>query len=70
MENPPPRYDDKIDDVRCFMSGTFGGSRWPLVPAELTYPKSEDRFRYFARFLLEGQVRSMRTSVTLCDWVQ
>jgi hypothetical protein len=38
------------------MAGSFGDGLWPLTPVELTFPPTPDRFRYFARFLLEGTV--------------
>jgi len=38
------------------MSASFGQHRWPLAARELSFPASPDRYRYFARFLLEGGV--------------
>ena len=56
LELPAPRYDPKLDDIRCHMSGVFGELRWPLNPVDLPYPETSDRYRYFARFLLEGEI--------------
>ena len=56
LELPAPRYDAKLDDIRCHMSGVFGELRWPLNPVDLPYPETSDRYRYFARFLLEGEI--------------
>lgn len=56
LESPVPFYDEKRDDIRCWMSASFGRHRWPLPPRELSFPQTPDRYRYFARFLLEGQV--------------
>ena len=44
------------DDVRCVMGCVFGKHLWPLPAQELSFPATPDRFRYFARFLLEGRV--------------
>jgi hypothetical protein len=52
------------DDIRCFMSATFGRHRWVLSPRELAFPQVPDRFRYFARFLLEGKVVSALAKFT------
>ncbi|CAN7986144.1 unnamed protein product [Ixodes hexagonus] len=56
MEDPPPRYDKKKDKVFCFMTSTFGPHGWKMEAAEHEFPVGLDRFRWFARFLLEGQV--------------
>eukprot|EP00050_Salpingoeca_kvevrii_P021732 m.114735 g.114735 ORF g.114735 m.114735 type:complete len:1207 (-) comp9458_c0_seq1:121-3741(-) len=56
LENPAPYYDDKRDEIRCVMSATFGRHRWAIPPVEVPYPSCPDRFRYFARFVLEGKV--------------
>lgn len=56
MEDPPPRYDRKKDKVFCSMTSTFGPHGWKMEAAEHEFPAGLDRFRWFARFLLEGQV--------------
>jgi ATP-dependent RNA helicase DHX37/DHR1 len=38
------------------MSGTFGNRAWPITPVELEYPRGIEKMKWFARFLLEGEV--------------
>ena len=38
-------------------AGSFGQHVWPLPAIEMSYPDNDpDRYRYFARFLLEGAI--------------
>ena len=39
------------------MPSVFGKHLWELPALELSFPQTPDRYRYFARFLLEGSVR-------------
>lgn len=55
------------DDVRCWMSANFGHRRWPLPSQELSFPIGPDRYRYFARAILEGKVR-VRTVLGLTNY--
>ncbi|XP_033112162.1 probable ATP-dependent RNA helicase DHX37 isoform X2 [Anneissia japonica] len=65
-EKPSPRYDPKTGTVRCHMTATFGRNAWQLPCQELAFPPSPDRFKWFARFLLEGQVFSGLKKYTSC----
>lgn len=56
MMEPPPRYDSETDKLLCHLSSTFGRSGWPLPIMELDFPPSLNRFKWFARFLLDGSV--------------
>ncbi|CAH0696581.1 unnamed protein product [Spodoptera exigua] len=56
LDDPPPRYDEKSGRVKCHFKGTFGKAGWELPTAEVDYPEKIDRYRWFARFLLEGAV--------------
>ncbi|KAK3913986.1 putative ATP-dependent RNA helicase kurz [Frankliniella fusca] len=56
--DPPPRYDAESDRLLCHVSSTFGRSGWPLPIMELDFPSTLDRYKWFARFLLEGCVFS------------
>ena len=56
LESPPPRYDYPSDSIKCFRSATFGPYEWPISPTELIYPEGLERYKYFAKFLLEGDV--------------
>ncbi|KAK3752383.1 hypothetical protein QZH41_008586, partial [Actinostola sp. cb2023] len=55
-ENPQPRYDDESGIVKCHMTSTFGTRAWQIPTQELEYPSGLERFKWFARFLLEGKV--------------
>jgi ATP-dependent RNA helicase DHX37/DHR1 len=56
QEDPAPFYDPSKDQVRCHMSSTFSRCCWKVLSVELEYPADLDRYRWFARFLLEGVV--------------
>jgi len=42
--------------VLCWAIPSFGPHHWPLPAMEILFPRDVDRFKYFARFLLEGAV--------------
>ncbi|EEC14100.1 hypothetical protein IscW_ISCW011370 [Ixodes scapularis] len=46
------------------MTSTFGPYGWKMEAAEHEFPVGLDRFRWFARFLLEGQVLPFFKSYT------
>lgn len=56
LEEPEPRYDPIEDKIFCHVKATFGRSGWPLPIAEMEMPESLDKYRHFAKFLLEGLV--------------
>ncbi|XP_038059297.1 probable ATP-dependent RNA helicase DHX37 [Patiria miniata] len=56
MEEPAPSYHEATGTVHCHMTSTFGRNAWLLPAVDLEYPKSLERFKWFARFLLEGKV--------------
>ncbi|KAJ8712729.1 hypothetical protein PYW08_008033 [Mythimna loreyi] len=56
LEDPPPRYDEGTGRVKCHLKGTFGKAGWELPVAEVDFPENIERYRWFARFLLEGAV--------------
>ena len=58
LESPSPRYDSTTDSVKCYRSSTFGPYDWPIRSTELTFPEGLERYKYFAKFLLEGEVIS------------
>ncbi|XP_071946608.1 probable ATP-dependent RNA helicase DHX37 [Antedon mediterranea] len=66
QEKPSPRYDPITGTVRCHRTATFGRNAWQLPSQELEFPPSPDRFKWFARFLLEGQVFSELKKYTSC----
>lgn len=54
LEEPEPRYEN--DKIICHVKATFGRSGWPLPISEVEMPESLDKYRHFARFLLNGEV--------------
>nr|XP_049699205.1 probable ATP-dependent RNA helicase kurz isoform X1 [Helicoverpa armigera] len=56
LDDPPPRYDEKSGRVKCHFKGTFGKAGWELPTSEVDYPEKTERYRWFARFILEGVV--------------
>lgn len=56
LEDPEPRYDAEEDKIFCFVDASFGRSGWPLSLSEVEMPESLDKYRHFARFLLNGEV--------------
>lgn len=52
------RYNAEKDAVTCWVTPTFGPGGWMLTHVEREYPKEQimDRYKYFARFFLEGLV--------------
>ncbi|XP_075541332.1 putative ATP-dependent RNA helicase kurz isoform X1 [Dermacentor variabilis] len=56
LEDPPPRYDRKKDKLLCSVMSTFGPHTWQMEAVEQEFPEGLDKFRWFARFLLQGDV--------------
>lgn len=57
LEEPPPRFCKSSGKVLCTVNGTFGPQAWPISAVELHLPATHsDRYKWFARFLLEGAV--------------
>ncbi|KAL3858338.1 hypothetical protein ACJMK2_012932 [Sinanodonta woodiana] len=56
LDEPAPSFDEVKGEVMCHMNSTFGNCSWTLPAVELEYPPGIDRYKWFARFLLEGKV--------------
>ncbi|XP_050353466.1 probable ATP-dependent RNA helicase kurz isoform X2 [Nymphalis io] len=56
LSTPEPSYDETSGRVKCHFKGTFGMSCWELPVVEIDYPDKIERYRWFARYLLEGKV--------------
>ncbi|XP_028166537.1 probable ATP-dependent RNA helicase kurz [Ostrinia furnacalis] len=56
LSDPEPRFDELSGRVKCHFQGTFGRAGWELPVTEIDYPDKIERYRWFARFLLEGAV--------------
>ncbi|KAG4070654.1 hypothetical protein HA402_013574 [Bradysia odoriphaga] len=55
-EDPPPRYNQQDGKIYCFVEATFGRSGWELPLSEIEMPHTELYYRYFAMFLLNGDI--------------
>ncbi|CAH2052258.1 unnamed protein product, partial [Iphiclides podalirius] len=56
LTDTEPRYDEKSGRVKFSFKGTFGKACWELPVVEIDYPDKIERYRWFAKFLLEGAV--------------
>uniref|UniRef100_A0A4W3H6F4 Activating signal cointegrator 1 complex subunit 3 n=1 Tax=Callorhinchus milii TaxID=7868 RepID=A0A4W3H6F4_CALMI len=66
LESPPPSYCPDTGRVRCHRASTFYRVGWQLPAVEMDYPEGLDRFKHFAKFLLEGKVIKKFASYTSC----
>ncbi|XP_030624373.1 putative ATP-dependent RNA helicase DHX37 isoform X3 [Chanos chanos] len=55
-ENPAPWYCPASGRVKCHQQSTFFKVGWKLPTVERDYPEGLERYKFFAKFLLEGQV--------------
>ncbi|KAK3084248.1 hypothetical protein FSP39_010668 [Pinctada imbricata] len=56
LDDPEPDYDEVKGQVMCHMTSTFSRCVWAVPAVRLEYPRSIDKYKWFARFLLEGRV--------------
>ncbi|XP_040012235.1 probable ATP-dependent RNA helicase DHX37 [Xiphias gladius] len=56
LESPLPWFCSSAGTVRCHRSSTFFRVAWQLPAVEMEYPDGLERYKLFAKFLLEGQV--------------
>ncbi|OXB84980.1 UNVERIFIED_CONTAM: hypothetical protein H355_016102 [Colinus virginianus] len=66
LENPPPSYCPETGRIRCHRPSVFYRVNWQLPAVEVDYPEGIDRFKYFAKFLLEGKVIEKLGSYSQC----
>uniref|UniRef100_A0A8D2P7R4 Activating signal cointegrator 1 complex subunit 3 n=1 Tax=Zosterops lateralis melanops TaxID=1220523 RepID=A0A8D2P7R4_ZOSLA len=65
LENPPPSYCPGTGRVLCHRPSVFYRVGWQLPAVEVDYPEGIERYKHFARFLLEGKV-SCLSSYSKC----
>ncbi|KAL8003357.1 putative DNA/RNA helicase, ATP-dependent, DEAH-box type, RNA helicase HrpA [Plasmopara halstedii] len=67
LAEPSPYYDGKLDEVQCYAKAQYGIHQWSLPAMRIAYPDGStkdskdglgDKYRWFAKFLLDGQVIS------------
>ncbi|XP_008334371.1 putative ATP-dependent RNA helicase DHX37 [Cynoglossus semilaevis] len=56
LESPVPWFCSSTGVIKCHRSSTFFRVGWQLPAVEVDYPEGLERYKLFARFLLEGQV--------------
>ncbi|XP_040843074.1 probable ATP-dependent RNA helicase DHX37 [Ochotona curzoniae] len=56
LEEPAPAYCPEKGRVLCHRASVFYRVGWPLPAVQVDFPEGLDRYKHFARFLLEGQV--------------
>ncbi|KAM6166718.1 putative ATP-dependent RNA helicase DHX37 [Erethizon dorsatum] len=56
LEEPAPAYCPESGRVLCHRTSVFYRVGWPLPAVQVDFPEGIDRYKHFARFLLEGQV--------------
>ncbi|GBP62921.1 Probable ATP-dependent RNA helicase kurz [Eumeta japonica] len=56
LTDPEPRYDERTGRVKCHFKGTFGKTSWELPTVEIDFPEKIEKYRWFARFFLQGIV--------------
>ncbi|XP_070256067.1 probable ATP-dependent RNA helicase DHX37 [Myotis yumanensis] len=66
LEEPPPAYCPEKGRVLCHRDSVFYRVGWPLPAVQVDFPEGLDRYRHFARFLLEGQVFPRLASYQAC----
>ncbi|KFO03858.1 putative ATP-dependent RNA helicase DHX37, partial [Balearica regulorum gibbericeps] len=66
LENPPPFYCPDTGRIRCHRPSVFYRVSWQLPAVEVDYPEGIDRYKYFARFLLEGKVIEKLSPYSRC----
>ncbi|XP_062398972.1 probable ATP-dependent RNA helicase DHX37 isoform X2 [Sardina pilchardus] len=65
-ETPGPWYCPDTGRVRCQCKSTFFRVNWKLPSIEMDYPEGLERYKLFAKFLLEGQVCSRLKKYSSC----
>ncbi|XP_073724216.1 probable ATP-dependent RNA helicase DHX37 [Misgurnus anguillicaudatus] len=55
-ENPAPWYCPLIGRIKCQQQSTFFRVSWKLPAIEMDYPEGLERYKLFAKFVLEGKV--------------
>ncbi|NXX92661.1 DHX37 helicase, partial [Centropus bengalensis] len=66
LESPPPSYCPETGRIRCHRPSVFYRVNWELPAVEVDYPEGIDRYKYFARFLLEGKVIKSLSAYSRC----
>jgi ATP-dependent RNA helicase DHX37/DHR1 len=55
-EQSKPRFDQELGVVVCHRESTFSKRMWKISAVEVEFPPSLELYKWFARFLLNGDV--------------
>ncbi|RLN88332.1 hypothetical protein BBJ28_00025842, partial [Nothophytophthora sp. Chile5] len=65
LAEPSPFYQAELDEVQCYAKAQYGVHQWTLPAGRIAYPDQDateakdglaGKYRWFAKFLLDGQV--------------
>ncbi|XP_065192083.1 probable ATP-dependent RNA helicase DHX37 [Sycon ciliatum] len=56
LEMPEPTFDANSGQVHCHRTATFGPYSWPIAAQALAMPDGQQKYMWFAKFLLDGLV--------------
>ncbi|KAM4053299.1 putative ATP-dependent RNA helicase DHX37 isoform 1-T2 [Anomaloglossus baeobatrachus] len=56
LDDPSPTFCQASGRVKCHRQSTFYRVGWQLPTVEVDFPEGLERYKYFAKFLLEGKV--------------
>ncbi|KAG6586980.1 ATP-dependent RNA helicase [Phytophthora cinnamomi] len=65
LTEPAPFYHPELDEVQCYAKAQYGIHQWSLPAMRIAYPEQDasdakeglaGKYRWFAKFLLDGQV--------------
>lgn len=65
LAEPAPSYNAALDQVQCYAKAQYGAHQWALPAVQIAYPERDaqeekdglaGKYRWFAKFLLDGQV--------------
>jgi ATP-dependent RNA helicase DHX37/DHR1 len=65
LAEPAPFYNAELDEVQCYAKAQYGIHQWSLPAMRIAYPERDasdakdglaGKYRWFAKFLLDGQV--------------
>ncbi|XP_066303356.1 probable ATP-dependent RNA helicase DHX37 [Branchiostoma lanceolatum] len=56
VKDLPPTFDNDTGRVKCHRTSTFSKLGWQMPSVAGDYPDGLDRYKWFAKFLLEGAV--------------
>ena len=56
LDEPSPCYNQVKGQVQCYMTSTYGPHVWPLPPQCLPYPDCKEKYRWFAKLFLDGEI--------------